>query len=293
MLFGIMGIIVIVAILASYYFARSYGFEPEIQALLALFVAAVTFVIGHLVVQSFSKVAEVSLLKSQFLNIISHQLLTPLSSMKWAINLLTADAEKTKVSDKEKKEFLYIISKTNEDMINTVNFLLDISRIDIGKIKLNFEKVDPKDLIQSIVGEKFQDAKQKGNFLKLEIGDDLPPILTDKLKIKTILVNLIDNAIKYSRPKTEIIISVKKNKDKVMFAVEDFGVGISKDQKKHIYKKFFRADNIFRYQTQGFGLGLFVAKFLVDALGGELKFKSKENKGSRFWFYLPVFKNKN
>ncbi len=287
-LFLIMGLTVVGAILASYYFAQKYALDPEVQALLALFTAAVTFVTGHFVVQSFSRVAEESFLKSQFLNIISHQLLTPLSSLKWALNLLMAN--NVEMTEKEREDLFSIINQSNENMINMVNSLLDVSRLDVGKIKLSLEKADSQKLVEEVILGRKQDVQTKGNVLKFEVEENLPAVYTDCARTKIVINNLIDNAIKFSKTNTEIIVSLYREGNKIIFSVEDFGIGISKQQRKNIYKKFFRAENVFRYQTKGFGLGLFTAKFIVDALGGSLNFESREEVGSRFWFSLPVYK---
>ncbi len=288
-LFVIMGIVVIGAILLSYFSARRYGFEPEVQALLALFVAAVTFIVGDIVVRSFAKVAETSYLKSQFLNILSHQLLTPLSSLKWAINLLTTD--NIKLTEKEREEFFNIVRQSNDNMINIVNSLLDVSRLDVGKIKLILEKVSPVFLLSQVVADKRRDASVKGINLNIDAEEHLPEVQTDIARTKVVLSNLIDNAIKFSKENSDIVISLYRDGSKVVFSIEDFGAGMSKEKKKKIYKKLFKGENIFKYQTKSFGLGLFTSKFIVDALGDELRFESEEGVGSRFWFSLPIYKN--
>ena len=288
-LFIVMGVVVVMAILTSYYLAKNYGFDPEIQAFLALVVAGITFTIGSFVVQGFAKLAEASLLKSQFLNIISHQLLTPLSSLKWALNLFSATS--IKITEKEKEELLSVVNQSNENMINIVNSLLDVSRLDVGKIKLNKEEVDLIDLVKDVVRGREHDMETKKIDLKLELEENLPFVYTDRARTRVVINNLIDNAVKFSRLNSEIIINVYSDRNDIIFSIEDFGVGISKEQRKHLYSKFFRADSPIKYQTKGFGLGLFAAKFIVNALGGEMNFKSEENVGSRFWFSLPIYKN--
>jgi signal transduction histidine kinase len=283
-----MGFVVIGAILTSYFLSKTYNIDPEIQALLALFVAFVTFTIGHFVVQSFSKLAEASMLKSQFLNIISHQLLTPLSALKWSLNLL--NSENVKVPQEEKAELFSIINKSNENMINIVNSLLDVSRIDVGKIKLDMSEVDIVKIVKEVMKERKNEAGFKDTNFKFEIEDDLPTVYTDEIRMKVVIDNLIGNAIKFNKMGKDIIIELFREKNNIVFSVEDFGIGMTKMEKKHIYSKFFRGKNIFRYQTKGFGLGLFTAKFIIDASGGELNFESKEDVGSRFWFSLPIYK---
>jgi signal transduction histidine kinase len=288
-LFVLMGFVVIAAILTSYFFSKVYSIEPEYQALLALFVAMVTFTFGHFVVMSFEKVAEANMLKSQFLNVLSHQLLTPLSSLKWSLSLLDS---KVAISEDEKKELFSIIDKSGERMINMVNTLLDISRLDVGKVKMKFEKVDIGEVVKGIAESKKQEFDMKKNTLTLKIADDLPFVKADKQRIAVVVDNLISNAFKFSLPEKDIIIRLYVEKGKVVFSVEDFGVGIPHEERRHIlFSKFFKSSNIMKYQTKGFGLGLFTAKFIVEASGGGIDFESKEGVGSKFWFSLPIYKD--
>ncbi len=288
-LFVIMGMVVIIAILASYFIAVFYGVEPEIQALIALFTAMITFTIGHFIVRSFVEFAEINNLKSQFLNIISHELLTPLSSIKWSLSILYA--KNIHLSQSETDELLCMANQSTEKMIDIINSLLDISRLETGKIKLHLKEVDLVNIVNEVIKNKEADASAKNANIKFYYDGNIPKVKTDPKRIRIVINNLIDNAIKFSKSNSDILVKLKKSLHDVIFSVEDFGVGIPKNQKKHVYSKFFKADNEFRYQTKGFGLGLFTAKFLLDALGGKMDFVSKENQGSLFWFIIPINKD--
>lgn len=286
-LFLLMGLVVILSMMMTYFLAKNYNLEPEVQALAVLITTSITFIIGHFVVKSFDNLVEVNRLKTRFLDIISHQMLTPLSSLKWALSLLKQD--ETKFSEEEKNEFFGIISQSSDDMINIINSLLDVARIDTGRIKLNISEFNLQDVVEEIVQKRANDVKIKGSSVVLDFEKDIPNVTADPIRMKVVVDSLVDNAIKFGKQGSGIIIQLYKDKNRVVFSVQDFGVGISKKEKKHIFKKFFRSEEkVVRFQTKGFGLGLYVAQFIVEACGGKIDFESEEGVGSKFWFYLPT-----
>ena len=131
---------------------------------------------------------------------------------------------------------------------------------------------------------------QETNELKFETGENLPQVFIDVHQIEIVVENLLDNAIRYIKVKGEIKIRLEQRKETLYFEIEDTGVGIPKYDQKFIFQKFFRSENAVRQQTQGSGLGLFIAKSIIEKLGGQIGFESEENKGSKFWFVIPIFK---
>lgn len=292
-LFLVMGFVVIAAIIMTYVLARNYNLEPEAQAFVVLITAAITFIIGHFVVQSFEKMLEINKLKSRFLDIISHQMLTPLSAMRWSLSLLKQD-EREHFSEEERTEFFNIIKQSSDDMINIIHSLLDVSRIDTGRIKLNVSEFNLKDIVEDIMQKRANDVKMKDAKIVFDFEKDIPSVKADPVRIKVVVDSLIDNAIKFGKQGSNIIVQLYKDKNKVIFSVQDFGVGIAEKERKHIFRKFFRSDDkAVRLQTKGFGLGLYVAQFIIEACGGKIDFESEEGVGSKFWFYLPAVINKS
>ena len=285
-LFILMGVVVMVSILAAYFISNKYNQEPEITALLALFTATVTLVIGHIIVRSFSLVVEANHLKSQFLNIASHQLLTPLTALKWSVNAL---ANETIASDvKKQKEMLDILQENNNKMINLVNGLLDVSRMENGKVHMSREKFDIVEIARNLVSSKENELAKKQNKVEFSTGNNSFFVMADPTRTKIAVEHLIDNAIQYSRQGENIFLNIKEKDGKIVFEIQDKGIGIPARERKRIFGKFFRARNASSVQQKGLGLGLFLAKFIIESSGGEINFESEEGVGSKFWFSLPA-----
>ena len=282
----ITGLITILAMLATYVVATEYA-EPRIVALIVIGVTAILLVISYLIVQGFEKLAEASRLKSEFVSIASHQLRTPLTGIKWAISLIMS--EKTEHLNREQLERLETIKESNQRMINLVNDLLNVSRVEEGRLGLKPEKISLDKLLQDLVEEYSLVAKAKNVKMFLEIEKKLPLISIDPQGMKLVLHNLIDNAIRYTRGESKVKIKLSKEKrNLIRCEVEDNGVGIPQEDQKKIFQKFFRSQNVMKYQTEGTGLGLFIAKAIIKASKGNIGFRSQEGKGSTFWIELPI-----
>jgi len=285
-LFILMGAVVMISILTAYFISNEYGQEPEMTALLVLFTTAITFTIGHIIVRSFSLVVEANHIKSQFLNIASHQLLTPLTALKWSVNAL---ANETIASDaKKQKEMLGILEENNNKMINLVNGLLDISRMENGKVHMNYEKFNMTEMVKNLISLKEGELAKKQNKIEFSTEKDSFWVMADPARTKMAIEHLIDNAIQYSRQSESIFLNIKEKDGKVFFEIQDKGIGIPARERKRIFGKFFRARNASDVQRKGLGLGLFLAKFIIEASGGEINFESEEGVGSKFWFSLPA-----
>lgn len=227
-------------------------------------------------------------LKTEFVSIAAHQLRTPLSAIKWTLMaLLEGDLGEL---SKEQRQYLEKTNLSNERMINLVDDLLNLSRIEEGRyIQKNvFSKFEG--LVQKIVDSLQMKAKQKNVKLNFEKPKNLPEILMDKEKISLVVQNLIENAINYSLQGGEAFVSVDKNADRqeVEFRIKDFGIGIPESQQKRIFTKFFRAENAVKAETVGSGLGLFINKNIIESHGGRIWFESKEGQGTTFHFTLPI-----
>ena len=150
------------------------------------------------------------------------------------------------------------------------------------------EKISIEPIIKKLIS-RFKPFVLASNIeIKFEAGENLPQVFTDAHQIEIVIENLFDNAIRYAKGGGEIKIKLEQRDKTLYFEIKDTGVGIPKDDQKFIFQKFFRSENAIRQQTQGSGLGLFIAKSIIERFHGQIGFESEENKGSTFWFTLPI-----
>jgi signal transduction histidine kinase len=230
----------------------------------------------------------ISQMKSEFISIAAHQLRTPLSAVKWTLKMMS-EGDVGKLTT-EQQEFLMRGYEVNERMIALVNDLLNVARIEEGRFGYNF---NPTDYI-AYVTDYLERYKQTAASRNITI-DFIPPtinfpkIMLDPTKMDLVLQNLLDNAVKYSKPGDTIVVRIKQNsKNQIETIIEDHGVGIPKHQIHRLFTKFFRGDNVIRMQTQGSGLGLFIVKNIVKNHGGDIRVESEENQGTKMIFTIPT-----
>lgn len=235
-----------------------------------------------------TKEKEIDRLKSEFISVASHQLKTPLAGVKWLSELLLGDEIVSPLI--EQKEYLNDIHITNEKMIRLVDSLLEVSKVEEkNQIIIGKKPFDVSILINSWL-KVYQAAAQNKQvkLIKLGVWPEKLILNVDVDKIRQIICNLIDNAIKYSKIKGRVEIVCQLNKGEIVFIIKDKGIGIPKKQQKRIFEKFFRASNAVTQETSGTGLGLNIVKGYSDALGGKLWFESIEGQGTSFYFSLPL-----
>ncbi len=225
-------------------------------------------------------------MKSQFITVAAHQLRTPLSAVKWAISLVL-DGEMGKINEKQ-KQMLFKGFQSNERIINLINDMLYVSRIEEGRFGYSFEYDDfNKILEEALESFKVRIKKQKLDFI-INKPDKRIKVYVDKTKIILALNNLIENAIEYTPESGKIEINIKEEENILHFSIKDNGVGIPKEDKEKMFSKFFRAQNVVRIQTEGSGLGLFISKKIIEKHGGTLSYKSEEGIGTEFIFTLAL-----
>ncbi len=292
-LFPVMGAIIIISILFTYFIARYYVQDQEIIALIVLAITALLFIMGQIIISSFEVVASASKAKSEFVSIMSHQLRTPLSIIKWQLNLLAEN--KIKAEDGEIKNFFSHLEEENQRMIHIINDLLELNRIEDNTLVLNPVPFSLKEIAENMAERRNKSLNLSNPGLSVEVQapQNLPNAFADKTKAEAVLSHVVDNAIRYSIDGGKIIISLDSLPKYIRCSVKDRGVGIPKEDQKSIFRKFFRAENVYKYQTQGLGIRLYLAKAIVERSGGRIGFTSQEGKGSTFWFTLPIAKIKN
>lgn len=215
---------------------------------------------------------------SEFISTVSHELRTPLTSIMGFADTLLSSGDK--LSDEQKKKFLTIIKEQSKRLITMVENLLIVSKLQSSDEKLVYKSVCVNDLITKILN-LIKIQFQNHHFM-LDLNKNLPEILVDTDKFQQIMLNLIENAVKYSPENTTITIKTEYNEKKVLIKISDEGIGISDENKEKIFEKFARLDTPLTRKTQGSGLGLYIVKKTVEKMDGEIFITDNEPKGSCF-----------
>jgi signal transduction histidine kinase len=285
-LFVLMGIFIIIVILVTYFIGIHYIRDPLLIAFIVLILAIVLLSLAYLVVQSFERMAEASRMKSEFIQIVSHQLRNPLSNLSWVVDLLSSNGQKMDI--KKRGEFYNLLKSNIQRMNELINDLILVAKIERKETPLNISKVSLEQLIMKTISNLQPALEKKEISLTFSKSGDIPSFIkTDVSKLKIILENLIENAIKYTPPKGRIEISLEGRKGKIIFRIKDNGIGIPKEDQKLIFKKFYRSDKAQEMETQGIGLGLYIVKSFVDQLKGKIYFYSQFKKGTTFVVEIP------
>lgn len=289
-LFLTMGVVIIVGLsIVNLALVNNYIESPEVVALTALILTAISLVIAFVTTQVLENLASVSRMKSEFISIVSHQLRSPLSNLKWAIELLMS-GRLGKVEEKQ-TEYFHILKENSARMHELISDLLVISRMETAGF---FSKKTPfslTELTKEIIERFSVFAKSSNISIVLDSRERMSDVIASSNHIQLVVENFLDNAIRYVKQSGDIKIKIENRNGKIYFEIKDNGVGIPNDDQKYIFQKFFRAKNVMKYQTQGSGLGLYIAKNIIEKSNGKIGFKSKENEGSTFWFTLPLIKH--
>lgn len=233
-----------------------------------------------------TKQKEIDRMKTEFVSLASHQLRTPLTSIKWYLEMILEGT--TGKLSKELKDYLTDVYDSNETMIKLVNSLLNISRIESGRLTIEPKPTDLLSLVNSTLTKVNPEAIKANVKISISAAKDLPKINIDPNLISNVYLNLIANSIKYTPEKGQVVIAMGKEGDSIVSSVKDNGVGIPKDEQKRIFERFFRGSNVSSTAGGSTGLGLYLAKQIVEASGGKIWFESKEGVGSTFYFSLPL-----
>ncbi|MCK5332387.1 GHKL domain-containing protein [Candidatus Parcubacteria bacterium] len=245
-----------------------------------------------IILHDISREKKVQALKTEFVSIAAHQLRTPLSAIKWTLTALI-DGD---FGDLEEKQLTYLkkANVSNERMIELVNDLLNLSRIEEGRYISKLEPTQIEDLVNAVIEEESLRCKKKEVRIIFKEDASLPKVQIDKEKIKLVIQNLIENALNYCFPKTDINVNLShdKKKKELEFRVTNQGIGIPKEAQERMFNKFFRAANAVKTETVGSGLGLFINKNIIESHNGTIWFTSQEGKDTSFYFKLPTTKVK-
>ncbi|MGE5327766.1 MAG: PAS domain S-box protein [Thiobacillus sp.] len=240
---------------------------------------------ASIIARDITKEKQVDRAKTEFVSLASHQLRTPLSAINWYTEMLL-DEDAGKIN-KEQREYLEQVYHGNQRMVDLVNALLNVSRLDLGTFTVEPEKINLADISKDVVKELEASFAKKNQVVKESYAHDLPKINADPRLTRIIFQNLLSNAMKYTRDSGKIEVSVEFDDDKFQIKVKDNGMGIPKSQQDKIFTKLFRADNVKATDTEGTGLGMYIVKSIIDEVGGKINFVSEQDKGTTFTICLP------
>jgi signal transduction histidine kinase len=244
-------------------------------------------IIGGLVLTKHmvSKEMAVAKLKSDFVSNVSHELRTPLA----LIRLYAETLELGRITTKEKKHQYYrIIRKESERLTALINNILDFSRIEAGRKEYEFRETDIADLVRNTLDSYRYQIEQQGFALEESIDPDLPAVRVDREAIARALVNLVNNALKYSQDEKYLGVKLYRDNGSVKLEVADHGIGIARRDQIKIFEKFYRAGDPLVHNTKGSGLGLSLVRHITEAHGGEIEVESSPGTGSKFIMSLPL-----
>ncbi len=231
------------------------------------------------------KLKKIDRLKSEFVSSVSHELRTPLTSIKGYAAILMAG--KLGVVPAAVKERLEKINKHSDSLVKLVNDLLDISRIESGKVEMKLEKLRLKDGLEEVIDIMAPQIKEKRIQLTIDMPEKISACRADKTQLERVLTNLLSNAIKFTPEKGKISIKARENKGLLQIDIQDSGIGIAEEDAVKVFEEFYRIDNPINQQIKGTGLGLSLVKQIVEAHKGKIWVSSKPGKGATFSFTLP------
>jgi PAS domain S-box-containing protein len=247
---------------------------------------------GVVVFRDITEEKKIDDMKKEFISIASHQLRTPLTAVKLYSEML-ADGQAGHL-EKEQKEYADIIEHSANRMIELVNDLLNISRIEMKRINIEPEPTELRPFIQEVVDGLKTFANKKGCNIKTNVPEEkIPEVPIDQHLLRQVLMNLLTNSIRYSKPNqcsVEVSLEiVREDQDPhIKIGVHDSGIGIPPEEHDRIFEKFYRADNAIKMVAEGSGLGLYIIKKVLEMAGGTLRFESALGEGTTFYVTIPV-----
>jgi hypothetical protein len=272
-----------IAMVITYWWAQGVMSDPREGVLLVAAEAVLILFIGNVIAESSKKVIDNYKLKEEFIDLISHQVKTPLTSIKWNIELL--NEKKTKKQEK----YMQRLADSAEKMSELVSDFVYLSRLDRSKKEIHLEELNLKSLIKKVVKDNGLFSRAKEIKIKTKIFSEKEVcIKADKKKLEIALDNIVNNAIKYSYEKSEVRVEIWEEENKAIVSVKDNGCGIKKENQRRIFEKFYRAENAVKAASDGTGVGLYVAKTLIEEMGGSVWFDSSENEGTNFYVSFPL-----
>ncbi len=235
-----------------------------------------------LIFQDLTRIHQLETVRKDFVSNVSHELRTPLTSLK----SLTETLHETVDKDPEAtRKFLLLMDQEVDNLTQLLNELIELSRLESGRVPLDRKRISPAVILKAIDEMMRLQAERNGLAFTVHYPDEISEINADQDRVKQVMTNLVHNAIKFTKPGGSVIISVSEQEDKVVFQVEDTGVGIDPDILPRIFERFYKADQ--SRSSTGAGLGLSISRHIIEAHGGKIWVESEPGVGSKFFFSLP------
>lgn len=279
----LMAVFNIAGMIATYYLISTFFVDdPRVAVLFVAVEAVVVLVIGNIIAESSRKIIVNYKLKEEFIDLISHQIRTPITNVKWNLELLN----KEKLGLKQER-YVKRLTESVEKITSLVSDFVYLSRLEQSKKELMLRKIDINKVVEEILKDFKIFADSKNVKLKFDNKCKKCFAKTDQKKIKIVLSNIVENALKYSYDESEVRVSVYKKKSNLIVKISDQGCGIDEQSKPFIFDKFYRAIDAKKLSTDGTGVGLYISKILLKEMDGDVWFESEVDKGSIFYMKIP------
>ncbi len=268
-----------------YYYVRRDGTRFPVAITVSPFMSRGRVIGSINVFRDITREQDIDRAKSEFVSLASHQLRTPLTIIRWSADILKRYAGKL---SPQQEKYVTAVEEAGRQMVNLVDALLNVSRIEAGSLRIEPKPVDVKKLVDGILRELQPLIDTQQLRMRTRVAADLPKLQVDPELTRVVIHNLITNAIKYTKQRGQIFITVARDAANIKVSVRDTGVGIPVEDQPKIFSKLYRAENVMQLEPHGTGLGLYIAKAVVEQSGGRIWFESKENSGTTFTFTLPL-----
>ena len=258
----------------------------EIELELSLFLFNAEEPITLVILQDQTNIKQSERARADFIALTTHQLRTPLTAVKWYIDILKKHY--TATMPKEPAQIIDNVARSTGRMIDLIDALMNISLLESRAITLKISDFLAQDMINEILDDLKLEIEHKQINMVVSLHEKLMSVRTDETLLRFVFTNLITNAIKYSKPGGEVHIFLSRSDHSFVTQIHDYGVGIPAADQHKIFQKFFRGKNVLKAKAKGSGLGLYMTKSIVDLLNGSIYFESHENVGTTFWCSFPI-----
>lgn len=287
-----MGIICGFVMIVTYAWASNLADDPREAVLIVAAEAALIMIVGNVIVESAKRMSDINKMRKEFVQIVSHQLRSPLTTVRWYMEMFNK-REKNNLTEKQQR-YLDEIFKESEKMRTMIEDMLNVTILE-GSAE-GAERIKDKVDLVKVINECLEVLDRYAEIRKIKIDfrakNKKCIVRGDRKKLKVVIMNLIENAVHYSHDGKKVVVEIDKLGEKVNLMVRDFGIGILPKDQKHIFSKFYRGKNARKAQPQGTGLGLFVSKKIIEQLGGKISLKSASGEGTTFFLEIPTSSEK-